>query len=95
MFYLSNRNLKKKNVFLTGSFNSSRPTPPSIPIDESFKIHLKTQNSCLGGNNGEMRMTTSNSAVTSSASKTPSPGTSKEDPGTRMDKFCQVNNKWP
>ena len=40
-------------------------------------------------------MTTSNSAVTSSASKTPSPGTSKEDPGTRMDKFCQVNNKWP
>ncbi|EEB19753.1 conserved hypothetical protein [Pediculus humanus corporis] len=72
-----------------GSFNSSRPTPPSIPIDESFKIHLKTQNSCLGGNNGEMRMTTSNSAVTSSASKTPSPGTSKEDPSTRMDKFCQ------
>ncbi|KAL0273288.1 UNVERIFIED_CONTAM: hypothetical protein PYX00_005994 [Menopon gallinae] len=67
-----------------GSFHASRPAPASLPIDESFKIHLKTQ-----GNNGEVRSANSNSSVTSSVSKTPSPGTSREDPNTRMDKFCQ------
>ncbi|KAK6637203.1 hypothetical protein RUM44_007617 [Polyplax serrata] len=72
-----------------GSYHSSRPTPQSVSIDESFKIHLKTQNNSQVSGNGEMRTGTSSSSVTSSMSKTPSPGTSKEDPNLRMDKFCQ------
>lgn len=67
-----------------------------MPIDESFKIHLKTQASPQNNSvpNGEIRPGNSSSSVTSSVSKTPSPGTLREDPNTRMDKFCQVRSSF-
>ena len=83
---------------------SSRPPPQSLPLDESFKIMLKTQTAQqhqqmaqrpapisapnMAGDAGNKMP---GGHVTSSVPKTPSPSQARvEDPEKSLDKFCQV-----
>lgn len=83
---------------------SSRPSPQTVPLDESFKITLKqvpqqqqtvqrtTTGAVLAPSViGDAGNKMPGGHVTSSVPKTPSPGQARvEDPEKSLDKFCQV-----
>ena len=83
---------------------SSRPTPQTVPLDDSFKITLKqvpqqqqtVQRTTLAGVLAPIVTADAGNRmpgghVTSSVPKTPSPSQARvEDPEKSLDKFCQV-----
>ncbi|XP_067000025.2 E3 ubiquitin-protein ligase TRIM33 [Anabrus simplex] len=81
--------------------NAVRPPPAALPIDESFKITLKTQMLPQAQRTAAPSTTTGNSGgdgnnkvVTSSVPKTPSPSQGRvEDAERSLDTFCQESVK--